>query len=175
MAAVSRNIQKDAQELYTGLDDPKAMQDVGLGLVNPNIYATPEYQDKKIKTLIIGGLVDIVYAGFDVDPTPLIVTFGFETAYNTVLGMNLHYVPQQIRQAILKYIYDSNAARIRANQPLMINWQGLRRVVPEVQYITRRYKQVGIGVVETYPLVEWPEVVKQPSRFENHFREKRTS
>lgn len=166
MPLISQTVGDDYAQMYSGYDQQK----VGLGMVNPNVYATPSYQKKKIKNLAIGGISKITYAAFDHDPNPLFLSMAYEGAYNTVIGVNLHYVPPKIRQSILKFILDSNAARIRANQPIMIDWHSLERAVPYVKYITRRYKIYGIGVKETIPLVEWPNVLTEKSPWEGHFK-----
>lgn len=166
MALITQTVGDDYANMYNGYDS----QAVGLGLIQPNIYATPSYQKKKISNLVIGGISRIVYAGMEHDPQPLVLSLFYEARYATILGLNLHYVPQKVRQAILKFVLDSNAARIRSNQPIMIDWHSLKRAVPYVQYITRRYKQVGIHVRETIPLVEWPEAIKDKSGWETHYR-----
>lgn len=168
MATVSQTITPDLIAMYTGYDQNR--QAVGAGLINPNIYATPEYQEKKINSVIIGGISKVVYSAFDTDPMPTVLVVGFEPAYQTILGINLRYIPQRTRQAILKFVIDSNQARIRANQPLVIDWRSLSRVVPDVQYITRRYKVVLLGVRETVPLVEWPNIITERSPYENHYQ-----
>jgi predicted nuclease with RNAse H fold len=70
----------------------------------------------------------------------------------------------------MKFVLDSNAARIKSNQSMMIDWHGLRRAVPTVQYITRRYKAVGVNVVETHPLNQVPDVIKGQSNWQNHYK-----
>jgi|AntDeeMinimDraft_6_1070357.scaffolds.fasta_scaffold00692_2 hypothetical protein len=166
MATISTAINKDYLDAYDGYDQ----QQVGLGLINPSIYATPQYQKKKIKNLAIGLLSDIRYAGFEYDPSPLILPLFFESPYQTILSLNLNYVPEKYRRAIMKFVLDSNAARIKSNQSMMIDWHGLRRAVPTVQYITRRYKAVGVNVVETHPLNQVPDVIKGQSNWQNHYK-----
>lgn len=166
MAVISNAVDRDTLELYQGFDQ----QQVGLGLINPDIYATPDYSKRKIQKLGIGILTEAVYSGFDHDPNPLMLPLTHEPAYNTILAYNLNYVPRNIRQAILKFVIDSNANRIRANQPILIDYQSLKRAIPASQYIIRRYKQVGIRPIESFSLVEWPEVIKRRSKWEGHYR-----
>ena len=164
-------ISKKALDAYNGYD----AQDVGIGLSNPNIYKTPDYEKKKIQTLAFGLVSESIYSGFDHDSSPLIVPFAHEAAYNTILAYNLHYCPQKYRQAIMKYILDSNAARIKANQPILVDYHAIKRAVPISQFIVRRYKQTGLRVVQTYPLNEIPNIITEPSRWEQHYKLQKTS
>lgn len=163
----------DYAKLYSGYKENQAK--IGAGMLHPSIYATPEYSETKLDNILIGGIADCIYGSFITDPQPLVLTFGVESNYNTVLGMNLRYVPAEIRKGIIKFVLDSNRARIMSNQPLLIDWKMLARAFPQyVPYITRRYKQqllrvnnqTGRGMV---PLVEWPELVNINSPFETHF------
>lgn len=167
MTIVSQTIGGDTAAAYDGYDQ----QEVGLGVVNPNIYATPAYQKKKIQNLMIGGLSSITYAGWDTDQQPNVLVMRFEPGYQTVIGINLRYFPMRIRQAILKYVLDSNVARIKSNQPILIDYNGLKRAVPQIIGGVRRYKIIGVRVMETHPLVEWPNVLKQPSPHESVYRQ----
>lgn len=164
---VIKNIGPELLQTYDAYDSTR----VGAGLINPDIYRTPGYSKKKIQTLILGGLSRIVYSAYEVSPMPLILSMGVEPQYNTVLGINLLYVPIRYRQAILKFVLDSNAARIRGNLPILVDYPSLKRAIPEVRYIVRRYKQVLIRVDETYPLVEWPNVIKKAENtYQNTYR-----
>ena len=167
MPLITRNINRDYLDMYSGFDQ----QQVGLGLIQPNIYATPQYQARKIQNLVIGGISEIVYSGMEHDRSPVVLTMRYESPYNTVLAYNLNYCPQRIRQAILKFVLDANAARIKSNQPIIVDYHALKRAIPDSQYIVRRYKVVGINVRETIPLVEWPEVVKRSSGWEQHYQQ----
>lgn len=166
MPLISQAISRDMLDMYSGYD----VQQVGLGMQNPNIYATPAYQKKKIQNMLIGGISDINYAGYEVDRQPMVLVLHYEPAYNTVIGINLRYAPATVRRKILKYVLDANMARIKSNVPMMIDWKSLKRVVPEVMGMTRRYKIVGIRVEQTYQLNEWPEVLKVKSPHENVYR-----
>jgi hypothetical protein len=167
MPIISNSISQDFIDMYDGFDSTT----VGIGMQNPNIYATPEYQKKKIQKLVIGGISKIVYSGYENDLTPMCLALGVEPRYNTIIGLNLRYVPPKIRQNVMKYVLSANAARIRANQPLMINLDSLRRLIPQINGAIRRYKIVGIRVVETYKLTDWPSLITENSPFENHWRE----
>lgn len=166
MPLITQSISQDILDLYDGYDH----QAVGMGVINPNIYATPQYRKKKVKNLVLGGISEIVYAGMEHDRNPLVLTMAYESAYNTVIGYNLHYCPPKMRTAILKFVLDANVARIKANQPIIVDYHALKRAIPDSAYIVRRYKVVGINVLETYELNRWPEAVKDKSRWENHYR-----
>ena len=166
MPIISSSIAQDAMDMYDGFDSTS----VGIGMQNPNIYATPEYQKKKIQKLVIGGISRIVYSGYDQDPEPLCLSMMLEGQYNTILALNLHYVPPPIRKNILKFIMQANAPRIKANLPLIVNYESLKRAVPQIKGIVRRYKIVGIRVVETYKLAEWPKLIQENSKYENVYK-----
>lgn len=166
MPLISQSISKDLLNSYSGYD----VQKVGLGMQNPNIYATPSYQKKKIQNMLIGGISDISYAGYENDRSPLVLVLGFEAAFGTVIGLNMRYAPPQVRRKILKYVLDANLARIKSNVPMMIDWHSLKRIAPEIMGMTRRYKIIGIRVNETLQLNEWPEVLKVKSPYENFYR-----
>jgi hypothetical protein len=166
MPMITQSINKDYLDMYDGYDQ----QEVGLGVVQPNIYATPAYKKKKIKSLILGGISEIQYAGMEHDRNPLILTMAYEGPYSTVIGYNLHYCPPKLRSAILKFVLDSNVARIKANQPIIVDYHALKRAIPDSQYLVRRYKVVGINVLETYRLSDWPEAVKDRSKWEGHYK-----
>ena len=173
MTTITSNFNKDVAAMYDGYKENR--QQVGLGLINPNIYHSPEYQEKKINSIILGGISDCIYAGFDVDPQPLTMVFKFESAYNTVLGFNLRYIPPPIRKAFLKYVLDTNVARIQSNQPILVDYQSVARAIPEMKGTVRRYKIVGLRVNDatgmgTVPLVKWPELINLQSPFQSIYR-----
>lgn len=163
---------KDLQDIYQGYD---AFNDVavGAGLFNPDIYATPAYSKKKTKSILIGTLAEIVYGGADYDPMPLALPIKLVSQYNMVQAINLHYVPYKIRVNILKLVLKMNTARIKSNLPIIVDLPTLTKMIPEVQYIIRNYKQVLIGLPGnsgSIPLVEWEEAIKKPSKYENHWK-----
>lgn len=164
MTSITGSIASDYLDVYDGYDSQK----VGIGLAVG--YATPSYQKKKIQRLLIGAVSDVTYSGWEVDRSPLIVPIIHESRYNTILAMNLRYVPSNIRRAILKYILDSNAARIRANQPIMIDYHAMKRAIPQIRGIIRRYKLPGLRVANTFQLNEWSNVAKLPSPHESIYR-----
>lgn len=172
MATVS-NAMDAYKKMYSGYNDNQAT--LGAGMLHPSIYSTPDYEKTKIEQIIIGGITDCIYGSFITDPQPLILAIGLESKYNTILGLNLRYVPSKVRQAIIKLVLDSNKARIIANQPMLIDWKMLSQAFPNyVPYIVRRYKQqllrvnnqTGRGAV---PLLEWPELVNINSPFEGQY------
>lgn len=166
MPAITSGVGKDELELYTGYDHQK----VGLGMMNPDIYKTPGYSKKKVQKLVIGGLSRVIYAGMEHDQQPLILPMVHESAYNTILAYNLNYLPRPLRQAMLKYVLDANANRIKSGQPIIVDYHALKRAIKESQYVVRRYKIVGLNVRETIPLVEWPEAIQKPGRWSGHYK-----
>lgn len=166
MTIVSQTVGADVAAQYDGYNS----QEVGLGL-QTGMYATPQYARKKIQNLVLGGLSRITYAGWDTDRSPVILTLKFEPSYQTVLGLNIRYMPERLRRALLKYVLDTNAARIQSNQPMLIDYNSLKRSVPNIAGIVRRYKVLGVRVDETIPLVEWPNVVKEKSPHESVYRQ----
>jgi hypothetical protein len=173
MTTITSNFNKDVAAVYDGFKENR--QKVGLGLINPNIYATPDYQEKKISNIIVGGISDCIYSGFERDPTPLILTFAFESAYNTILGFNIRYIPPPIRKALLKYVIDTNVVRIQSNQPMLIDYHSTVRAIPEVRGIVRRYKIVGLRVnnatgMGTVPLIEWPNLINLQSPVQHIYK-----
>lgn len=169
MPLITQSLNQDYLDMYSGYDQQK----VGLGLIQPNIFATPAYQKKKISNIVIGGISRVIYSGVEHDLKPLILTMAYEPQYSTILAYNLHYITPKFRQAILKFVLDSNVARIKTNQPIMVDYYAMKRMIPESQYIVRRYKVVGLNVRETIQLVEWPNVVKESSGWELHYRQRK--
>lgn len=169
MAVISQAVTKDLLDMYDGYN----MTKVGLGMQEPNIYATVPYQKKKIQNMVLGGISEIVYSGYDLDMRPVVLIMGFEPQYNTVIGLNLRYVPPMYRRKIMKYVLDANAARIKGNTPIIINYDSLKRLVPQVQGIVRRYKIIGIRVEKTYQLNEWPEILRIKSPHESVYKQLR--
>jgi len=139
---------------------------VGIGTLNVDLYHSKEYQKKKKKPLIIGNLARAVYAGFDTDPTPLILTFAFESKYNTVMAFNLRYVPTNIRRGVLDFILQSNKPRIKQRKPLLVDYRAVVKAFPQMYGAIRRYKIILLGVIESpIPLIGWPSVAKESSPF----------
>ena len=164
MTIVTQTVGKELADLYSGF----TLQDVGIGTTGT--YSTPQYNKKKTDKLLIGGLSEILYQGFEHDVRPLALTMTHESAYNTVLAYNLHYLPLNVRQEIIKVVLQSNIARIQSNQPLIIDYYDLKRRVPESQYIVRRYKITGTRVLAAIPLSDWDKAIRRKSGWENHWR-----
>lgn len=156
-------------DFYSELDGISSVK-AGLASLPFKVYASDDYQARKKKTVVIGGLHRCVYAPFFVDPTPIILVLKAEPQYHTVLGLNLRYVPPRYRTALLDYIIKSNAIRIKAKKPILAEYQQLVRPFPWVARITRRYKLIALGVIENIPLVGWPSVAKESSKFSNVFK-----
>ena len=164
---------KDLYANYTGFDAVK----VGAGLANPDIYATKAYSKTKVKDLLLGVLAKVNYIAHQYDPQPLILPIKHESAYNTILAMNLHYVGLRQRTNILKVLLDANNARIKSNLPIMVDIETITRMIPESKYIIRRYKQILIGMGQdggSIPLTEWENVIQEKSKWESHWRDVKT-
>jgi hypothetical protein len=157
---------RDWADMYDGFD----MQKVGIGLSNPNIYATSDYARKKQQYLVLGGLADVVYSGFEHDIEPLILSMHYETQYNTVLALNLHYIPEKYRQAILKYVLAANYSNLKTNRPLIVDYYMLKHQIPAIEGIVRRYKVTGIRVVGNVPIIDWAKAIKGVSRWQDMYR-----
>lgn len=166
MATIS-GFKKDWLDLYDGFD----FKEVGIGLTKPGIYATSQYAKKKTGIVIMGGITDIIYSGFEHDHNPLIMAMGYEPTYNTLMALNLRYVPEAHRRAIIKWILESNRTRIKGNNPLLIDYKKLERAIPSVRGIVRRYKLVGIRVVGVPAIKDWPTVIKVASPWQNMYKE----
>lgn len=158
MASITNSL-KDSEEMYSGYDSIK----VGIGLSQPNIYASTAYALKKQSVLWLGGLADIIYSGFEEDRQPQILSIKLEPQYNTVLAFNLHYVPMHFRQAILKVALAMNKPRIEQNLPMYIDYHYIKRHIPQSEYIVRRYKVTGLNVIGNVPLIDWPKAIRGPS------------
>lgn len=178
MALIS-TAMKDYAELYKGYEENRTR--IGAGLLHPSIYKTPGYERTKLENIMLGSVTDCIYGSFITDPQPLVLALSLRADINCIMGLNLRYVPSEVRQQILKFVIDSNQARILANKPLMVDWRMLAKAFPSyVPYITRLYKQqllrvnaqTGKGVV---PLIEWPELAKISSPFEGHYKSQQRS
>ena len=163
------SLNESKQELYRGYDSFDDL-DVGLGL-RPETYATPDYAKKKTYKLILGGMANITYAGWDHDREPLILTMYHNVSYNTVLAYNLHYVPYRIRKNIINFILTTNTPRIKNQQPIVIDYYALKRSVKHSEKIVRHYKVVGVRPIENVPLVEWNDRIREKSKWENWYKE----
>ena len=166
MPAIIQGINKDILDTYDGYDE----QEVGLGLSNPNIYQSPQYQKKKVSTIALGSITSCVYSGFDHDPNPDILSISYVAPYSCIMGLNLRYGNPAIRSKILKYILTSNKQRIAAKQPIMIDWHSLKKVQPEIDGMTRLYKVLGLQPRSMYHLNEWVDVARAKTPWDNHYR-----
>lgn len=162
---ISKNLQDYAQA-YTGYD----RRAVGPGLINPNIYASDKYALRKTSNILMGSINDFIYAGAEHDRSPLALVWKYEPQYNTILAYNLHYFPIHYRQAILKFVLDSNAARIKNNQPMYIDYDRIKRYIPPSVGGVRRYKIVLINVYGTVPLAQWPAAIKDKSKWTQMYK-----
>ena len=180
MATVSGGISSEYLSAYDGYDRQK----VGLGLatgVDPasgqptdTIYATSAYAKKKTQNLPVGLVSRIRYSAYENDQNPEVLVIGYEPAYATVIGYSLRYATTTLRRAILKFVLESNASRIRGNQPMIIDYYALKRAIPDSQYLVRRYKVVGIRVEDTYTLNEWTTVATTRTPFDGFYRRYKT-
>jgi len=165
MAVVSAN-KKDYLVLYQGFE----RRDVGLGSIDPNIYATKGYRKKKTDKLLMGGIQEIRYTGAEHDLNPLILVIGYEAAYNTVLAYNLHYIPDHYRQAIIQYVIMSNQARINSQLPLIVDYHKIKQHIPDSAKIVRRYKLQGIKIIDQYPIADWKRVASIKSKWQGWYK-----
>ena len=173
MATVSNN----TAATYAGYSN-NDFAEIGAGILNPNIYSTPEYAASKTQVISpSGALATCVYGSFDIDPNPVILTIKQEFQYNTILALNIRYMDTSTRKALFKYVIDSNRARIQSQQTLLVTYDALARKFSNVvPYVTRRYKQQILRVNDStdkgiVPLVEWPNMVNINSPFEGKYRE----
>lgn len=164
--AIIKNVGPELMQTYKGFDVLK----VGAG-TDSSMYARDAYAKKKIQTLLMNGMSKIIYSGYDHQPDPLFIPMFLEPQYNVVTGLNLGYVPLQLRRAIVKYMLTSNEARIKSGAPMLSDWHSMKRAIPEISYITRRYKLTLIRVQETFPLMEWESAIKKEGdRWANHYK-----
>jgi len=159
--------KSDFLSIYQGFGTTKA----GLGKIDPNIYSTKAYRKKKINKILIGTLNRIIYSGFDHDKEPLVLVMAYEAKYNTIIGYNFHYLPENYKRAILDVVIRSNRARIKKNNPIIVDYSLLKKAVPKSVGAIRRYKVVGVRVVDQYKLDEWPKIVKEKSKWQNIYKD----
>jgi hypothetical protein len=167
---IIKSVGPELIQAYDGYDSAK----VGAGLLTPDIYATPSYSKKKIKTILMGTLTEISYGGAEHDRTPLMLPFRVEGNYGTLMAFNLHYLPYNARKNLIKFVLESNVARIKSNLPILIDYSSLVRMIPQAKYVVRRYKQVLIGLGAdggSIPLSEWDSAIKVKSKWENHWKD----
>lgn len=165
MATIKVPTKDEAMELYQGFDSLT----VGPG-TDPDMYASDSYAKSKTKQLYIGSLADLVYGGFEHDMSPTALVLKHVSIYNVVLAVNLHYLNNRLRLAVIKYVLESNKNRIRDNLPILVDWNALKRAVPAVAGATRMYKLPLINVRQVYVLNEWEEQAKKSSRWDNHYK-----
>lgn len=108
MALIS-GLKKDWVESYDGWDS----QIVGVGTADPNVYATRRYAKKKTQKLLIGGITKCIYAGFEHDARPTILSIAYEPKYNTVLAYNLRYLPEKTRLSMVDFVLKQNRVNIK--------------------------------------------------------------
>ena len=168
MATTTKH-KKDWEEIYDGFKH----HEVGAGTIDPSIYSDPLYAKKKTQKIIIGGLNLINYGAWDHDQNPLILTIGYVAKYNVIFAYNLHYIPLKFRKAMIEFVIKTNIKRIRKGQPIIIDYDMMKRAIPVSTKIIRMYKVVAIRVVETYPLRSWGEAIKNKSKWEKHYKQQR--
>lgn len=163
--ATTTSLKKDWEDIYSGFD----VLAVGPGTLE-DLYSDPNYAKKKIQKLVIGGISRISYTGWENDAVPLILVIGYVAKYNVVLGYNLRYAPQTVRENIIKYVVKTNLNRIKKQQPIIIDYHSLKRVIPISSKIVRMYKLPLIRVIESVPLNGWGIVIKEKSKFASHYK-----
>lgn len=165
MAGITNNLH-DWRDMYTGWD----IQRTGLGLIDPNIYASEAYRQQKQQILLLGCISDIIYNGFDHDATPQILSIAYESQYATVLAYNLHYLAPQLRQQLVKYVVNANIGRMHQNLPMIIPYQMIKAAMPYTENVVRRYKAVGIKVIGNVPVSDWPKAIKGTNKWQNVYK-----
>ncbi|MCK4500537.1 hypothetical protein KAU11_08560 [Candidatus Babeliales bacterium] len=164
--AVTSKANKDWEQLYDGFDT----KEVGAGTIDPNIYATDSYRQKKVKKIMIGGLNRIVYGGAEHDNNPLALTIYYKATYGAVLSYNLDYVPKKVRKMIIDFVIKSNIKRIQKGQPIIVDYYTLKKAIPVSTKIVRLYKIQLIRVIDTFPLNSWGTAINQKSSWQNHYK-----
>src|SRR4030066_774491 len=149
MVAISSK-KSDFLEMYDSFDIVK----VGLGAIDPSIYASELYRKKKTNKLLIGTINRIVYTGAEHDLLPLVLVMAYEPKYHCIIGYNLNYLPEVYRKALLNLVLKSNKVRIRKKNPIIINYSMIKRAIPPTSGAIRRYKVIGIRLLDSYRLSE---------------------
>jgi hypothetical protein len=155
--------------MYDGFESVEG----SLGSIDPNIYATKNYGKKKVDKILIGTINRLIYSGFEHDMQPLVLVMAYEPAYNTIIGYNLHYAPESVRKAIIELVLKSNTSRIKKNNPLLVDYGMLKKAVPQSMGMIRRYKVVGVRIVDQYRLNEWNKVIKEKSKWQGMYKSKK--
>ena len=168
MTAISSK-KIDFLDMYVGFN----AIDGGLGSISPNIYASDAYRKKKVSKILIGTINRIVYIGFEHDVRPLVLIMAYEPKYHTIIGFNLSYLPEVYRRAILKLVLKSNKTRIKKQNPLIVNYSMIKRAIPASVGAVRRYKVIGVRVLDTYRLSEWDETIQYKSKWQNMYKDKK--
>lgn len=153
-------------KVYAGFDT----QDVGPGTMDPNIYATKKYAKLKVQQIFVGGLNHIQYVGHEHDKEPLALVLDYEPRYNTIIAINLHYLPISHREKLMRYIIKTNKPRIKSQLPIVLDYKSLVRTVPSIRGAVRRYKRPLSRVLEVVPLVGWGTAIQEKSKWSNHYR-----
>ena len=171
MAQIS-GINQEYLKVYDNFEP----QEVGLAAINPNIYATERYREKKIDKILIGSLSSIMYTQFEHDPRPLIYVIEYEPEYKTILAVNLHYIPMRYRKRFLQVLLRYNKSNIKQKRPLEFDYRRIIRAVPPVYGAIRRYKIFGVRLLQGYKMNKWINVVSNSSlRFQNLYRKNLSS
>lgn len=165
MASINNNLS-DWRDMYTGWD----MQRTGLGIIDPNIYASESYAQLKQQMLLLGCITDITYAGFEHDPAPQILSIAYEPQYATVISYQLHYLPPTLRQQLIKFVMQTNVSRMHQNLPMIIPYTLIKAAMPWTENVVRRYKAVGIRVVGNVPVKDWPKAIKGQNKWQNVYK-----
>src|SRR4030066_1763690 len=149
MTAISSK-KSDFLEMYDGFDIVKA----GLGAIDPLVYASAAYAKKKTNKILIGTINRIIYTGFEHEIQPLVLVMAYKEKYHTIIGYNLNYLPEVYRKALLNLVLKSNKVRIRKKNPIIINYSMIKRAIPPTSGAIRRYKVIGIRLLDSYRLSE---------------------
>ena len=118
-----------------------------------NIFKEYMHQGKEWRT---GGmkLWNIYIFRYDFwwnDMTPMILPFKFEPQFNTVMGLNLHYLHPEVRIAVLETI-DYMKLINPDTKEILIDYSLLQRLFKDTSIALRRYKQNGVSFLRHVPL-----------------------
>jgi len=166
--ATTSTVKSDWLANYEGFDE----KEVGLG-IQRNLYATPEYAKRKTQKLLIGGLTRILYSGFEHDTTPLLLSIGYISKYNVIIGYNLRYLPEKQRKLVIDFVIKTNKANIKNKKPITVDYYALKRAIPISTQVVRMYKLIGIRVLENVPLRDWQTVIKETSKWSRHYKKQK--
>lgn len=142
---------------------------VGVGTDEKN-YSNKAYAKKKTTDIMMGTINRLSYLGYELDKEPLVLVSWYNPAYNVIEGVNINYLPVAIRRNLVKYVKKTNALRIKAGKPLLIDYHDLKKAIPEIQGAWRRYKVIATKGEQIVRLDEWESVLTESTKYKNHYK-----